>query len=845
MFRRSLNVCCPIGGKPFGSFQNVQDINRVLQNSVTQPANDRVFESTLQNMNNRESLNNPQLFTLNPSNQNVFNTPLNPQISIQRPFESNLGNLQSSNINQNQFNERRPIIEPNPLGLQSSVIGPNRISQPSSIIQSNGLNSQAPMPFPLNPQFIRRTLMPESFIPKPEPFRPQPFNPQTFVPIGNRYGNDDEEYEFEDDDCNHGDVGEYDHSDTYHQHHQNPHKNHQNHHYLNPTKHPNYLPPHQDSFENQKKKDEDDSKIYFEPFAHNMQHYPNQFGQNPHLHTMVDNRPPRPIHQQKPIVQPYPINQRPPIGQQIPINNQQSLNQRPANAGINQRPPIGQQIPINNQQSLNQRPANAGINQRPPISQQIPINNQQSLNQRPANAGNRPQEKEPTYEDFGGEFVKLPLVLIDKPPSNGQQSSSLPATRPINNQQFIQIPGPNAPTNMMQPIPKPDRPSNDNLDRINENQGLIVNPQDKTQDFDYGDLPNSDKLVLHPTVNNVLLPPFRESEQSINSNGDQNSVNNITQDGNSNTNNENNLLTVQKLIDRIFSTDNRDMSIFASANGKDLFGTNLSNTNSGVRDNISPTEKFNQLSNTTLMVTTVQQLIDELFPFQNANSTNLTSSNSDTDSPRMFESNIKTTKNQQQGFNIPSDNKQTDGVFGGENATIVSIETNPPITNETVNTGTRNNIQNDTAENSDQVVEPHLNQTQLLDLTGKNQSLLSDNNGIQKIKIDIRFGEDNSTEKQVTEPILASNITEQLITNKPVDVQQIPIPTVSQDSYIKPGHRPIYAYTGSYGQSPYYTQTSKYPNNANVFDHFESYRNFFLFARQSWDRVKESLRKHY
>ncbi|XP_026477685.1 putative uncharacterized protein DDB_G0282133 [Ctenocephalides felis] len=840
MFRGSLNVCCPIGGKPFGSFQNVQDINRVLQNSVTQPANDRVFESNLQNMNNRESLNNPQLFT---SNQNVFNTQLNSQISIQRPFGSNLGNLQSSNINQNQFNERRPIIEPNPLGLQSSVIEPNRISQPSSIIQQSGLNSQPPMPFPLNPQFIRRTLMPESFIPKPEPFRPQPFNPQIFVPIGNRYGNDDEEYEFEDDDCDHGDVGEYDHSDTYYQHHQNPHKNHQNHHYLNPTKHPNYLPPHQDSFENQKKKDEDDSKIYFEPFAHNMQHYPNQFSQNPHLHTMVDNRPPRPIHQQKPIVQPYPINQRPPINQQIPINNQQSLNQRPANAGINQRPPISQQISINNQQSLNQRPANAGINQRPQISQQIPVNNQQSLNQRPANAGNRPQEKEPTYEDFGGEFIKLPLVLIDKPPSNGQQPSSLPATRPINNQQFIQIPGPNAPTNMMQPIPRPDRPNNDNLDRINENQGLIVNQQDKTQDIDYGDLPNSDKLVLHPTVNNVLLPPFRESEQSINSNGDQNSVDNITQGGNSNTNNENNLLTVQELIDRIFSNDNRDMSIFTSENDRDLFGTDLSNTNSGIQDNINPKEKFNQLSNTTFMVTTVQQLIDELFPFQNANGTNLTSSTSDTDSPKIFESNtnfnIEDTKNQQQGVNTTSGNEQTVGVIERENTTII-IETNTPITNETVNTGTRNNIQNDTAENLDQVVEPYVNQTQLPDLTGKNQSLLSDNNEVQKIKIDIRFRDDNSTEKQVAQPISASNTTEQLITDKPVDVQQIPIPTVSQESNLTPSEKPISGYTGSYGQSPYYTQTTKYPKNENVFDHFEIIAIFFYLQ----DKVGIALKNH-
>lgn len=346
--------------------------------------------------------------------------------------------------------------------------------------------------------------------------------------------------------------------------------------------------------------------------------------------------------------------------------------------------------------------------------------------------------------------------------------------------------------------------------------------------------------MLHPTVNNVLLPPFRESEQSINSNGDQNSVDNITQGGNSNKINENMLLTVQKLIDRIFSTNNpivnRDM--------------NLSNTNFGVRDNINPIEKCNQMSNTTLMVTTVQQLIDELFPFRNGNGTNLTHSTSDTDLPRMFESNanfnIEDTKNQQQRFNITLDNEQTDGVIREENTTIFRIETNTSITNETVNTGTRNKIQNDTAENLDQVVKPYLNQTQLSDLTGKNQSLLSDNDGTQRIKIDIRFREDNSTEKQVTEPISASNITEQLITNKPVDVQQIPIPTVSQESYLKPGQKPISVYTGSYGQSPYHTQTSKYPKNENdQIDHFESYRNFFLFARQSWDRVKESLRKHY
>lgn len=353
-------------------------------------------------------------------------------------------------------------------------------------------------------------------------------------------------------------------------------------------------------------------------------------------------------------------------------------------------------------------------------------------------------------------------------------------------------------------------------------------------------------------VNNVLLPPFRESEQSINANGDQNSIDNITQDINSNKHDENMVLTVQKLINRIFSNDNRDMSIFTSENDRDLFGTNLSNSYSGIQDNINPKEKFNQLSNTTFMVTTVQQLIDELFPFQNANGTNLTSSTSDTDSTRIFESNanfnIEDTKNQHQGFNETSDNEQTDGVIRGENGTMIRIETNPPITNETVNTGTRNNIQNDTAENSDQVVEPHLNQTQLLDLTGKNQSLLSDNNRTQKIKIDIRFGEDSSTEKQVTEPISAYNITsdhKQLNTNKPVDVQQIPIPTVSQESNLTSGEKPISAHTGSYGQSPYYTQTSKYPKNENVSDHFESYRNFFLFARQSWDRVKESLRKHY
>lgn len=229
--------------------------------------------------------------------------------------------------------------------------------------------------------------------------------------------------------------------------------------------------------------------------------------------------------------------------------------------------------------------------------------------------------------------------------------------------------------------------------------------------------------MLHPTVNNVLLPPFRESEQSINSNGDQNSVDNITQGGNSNKINENMLLTVQKLIDRIFSTNNpivnRDM--------------NLSNTNFGVRDNINPIEKCNQMSNTTLMVTTVQQLIDELFPFRNGNGTNLTHSTSDTDLPRMFESNanfnIEDTKNQQQRFNITLDNEQTDGVIREENTTIFRIETNTSITNETVNTGTRNKIQNDTAENLDQVVKPYLNQTQLSDLTGKNQSLLSDNDG--------------------------------------------------------------------------------------------------------------------
>lgn len=373
-----LQICCPIGGRPFGIFLSAADVDKNLQALNAQQTNNRGRLPLVQQMNVPLLTNNPQIFNQNPSQ-----------------FTS-----QSS----------RPLL-------------PSRINTPSS------------PSVPANQQF-------QSFIPRPEPFKPQPFNPQPFPSTTNRRlfsrhergSGHPHEYDFDDDDddCDHTDH--HGSQDKDYKIYFRPNYNHHPEYVdyqMKPHYHPmHYLPPAHGSFDNHKQMEED-HKIYFGHNPSNMHNHPEHISHNQHLYTMVNTKPNQesfnhhhhpsiiqqhPVNLYNPIVQPYPINQQAPNMQTFQNNQQFSLNQNNNNNNNQQRPnnqnnPTNVQSvrPTNNQQSFNNNQQSPSDRNQPSNFQSF-LSSQQSLGNNQTSPTDRNQQ---STQSQNGSIANQPLIRED------------------------------------------------------------------------------------------------------------------------------------------------------------------------------------------------------------------------------------------------------------------------------------------------------------------------------------------------------------------------------------------------------------------------------------------------